>query len=153
MNKKTRSTMAFLAALVCSIGLAACAGPTDTSFPARDSATTPDGTFPNVDDLRTIDAGMTKQQVYRLIGPPHFHESVFHVRVWNYLFHFRAETSEHEAVSCEYQIQFDDHARVSRTRWQDPACERFAPAKIAADAGTPGTGGASGATGTTDDVR
>jgi len=116
-------------------------------------ATTPDGTFPNVENLRTIDTGMTKQQVYRLIGPPHFHESVFHVRVWNYLFHFRTEASEGNDVSCEFQIQFDDRARVSRTRWQDPGCERFAPAKIAADAGRSGAVGVSDATDITESVR
>ncbi|WP_376914722.1 outer membrane protein assembly factor BamE [Paraburkholderia sp. OAS925] len=35
---------------------------------------------------------MTKNQLYALIGPPHFHESVFHVRVWNYAFHFPRRT-------------------------------------------------------------
>ncbi|MGG1945756.1 outer membrane protein assembly factor BamE [Trinickia sp. NRRL B-1857] len=99
-------------------------------------ATTSAGSFPNVENLRTIDLGMTKNQVYPLIGAPHFHESVFRVRVWNYLFHFR---SGNDTVTCEYQIQFDDSGRIARTRWDDPACERFAPAKIAADAETAGT--------------
>ena len=127
-----RSVTAMLGALSCLIGLAACVGPSaDTAFPARDLATSPDGTFPNVDNLRMIEPGMTKGQVYPLIGPPHFHESVFHVRVWNYLFHFRADD---KTLTCEYQIQFDDRNRVSRTRWNDQQCERFAPAKIAGDA-------------------
>lgn len=135
MNKKTLP--AFLAALACLIGLAACAGPTtDTSFPEQALATTPDGTFPNVDNLKMVEPGMTKQQVYQLVGPPHFHESVFRVRVWNYLFHFRTAD---ETVTCEYQIQFDDHGRVNLTRWNDQHCERFAAAKIASGAGQSGT--------------
>ena len=152
MNKRSATTL--FVASACLIGLAACAGPTDdTSFPQQDLATTPDGSFPIVDNLRMVDIGMTKQQVYPLIGPPHFHESVFRVRVWNYLFHFR---DGEQTVSCRYQIQFDDHSRVSRTRWQDPQCERFAPAKIATDAGTSGassTTGATSTTGTTEKVQ
>lgn len=129
MNSK--SLLAFLGAMTCVVGLGACVGPTDTSFPDRQLATTPDGAFPNVDNLRMIEPGMTKQQVYQLIGPPHFHESVFHVRVWNYLFHFRAQE---KTLSCQYQIQYDDRNRVSQTRWNDSRCDTFAPAKIAADA-------------------
>ena len=124
-----RSVTATVGALSCLIGLAACVGPsTDASFPEHSVATWPDGTFPNVDNLRMVEPGMTKGQVYPLIGAPHFHESVFHVRVWNYLFHFRTED---KTLTCEYQIAFDDHGRVERTRWSDQQCERFAPAKIA----------------------
>jgi outer membrane protein assembly factor BamE len=131
-----RSVKTALVAASCLLGLAACAGPTDTAFPSPDLATTPDGTFPIVGNLRMVEPGMTKAQVYPLIGPPHFHESVFHVRVWNYLFHFRDEQDAKKTLTCEYQIQFDDHNRVSRTRWEDPSCERFAPAKIATDTHT-----------------
>ena len=143
MNKISVSTL--LATLSCAIGLAACAGPaTDTSFPSLAQATTPDGTFPNLDNLRMVEPGMTKRQLYELIGPPHFHESVFRVRVWNYLFHFHSG-AQTQTVTCRYQVQFDDRSRVVRTRWQDPQCESFAPAKIAAEAGTsdrPETAGA-----------
>jgi outer membrane protein assembly factor BamE (lipoprotein component of BamABCDE complex) len=78
-----------------------------------------------------VDLGMTKNQLYELLGPPHFHESVFHVRVWNYLFHFRTVD---KTVTCEYQIQFDKDSRVRLTRWKDQECEQFAPAKVAAEA-------------------
>jgi outer membrane protein assembly factor BamE len=128
MNKTSFS--ARLVTLSCLFGLAACAGPTDTSFPTPELATTLDGTFPNVDNLRMVDLGMSKNQLYELLGPPHFHESVFRVRVWNYLFHFRAGD---QTVTCQYQIQFDDQSRVSRTRWNEERCEQFAPAKVAAE--------------------
>lgn len=127
MNKKSLS--ALVAAFSCLFGLAACVGPsTDTSFPKPELAATPDGIFPNLDNLRMVSLGMTKNQLYELVGPPHFHESVFHVRVWNYLFHFQAGE---QTVTCQYQIQFDDNSRVSQTRWNDQQCERFAPAKAA----------------------
>lgn len=133
----------WLASALCAIGLVACAGPTDTAFPSNDLATTAEGTYPNVDNLRMVEPGMTKRQVYPLVGPPHFHESVFHVRVWNYLFHFR---DGEKVISCEYQIQFGDDDRVTRTRWREPQCERFAPAKIAADDGASGASMTSGST-------
>ncbi|MCT7327478.1 outer membrane protein assembly factor BamE [Ralstonia mojiangensis] len=128
MNK--RSIPACIATLSCIFALAACAGPgpTDTAFPKLDTAMTPEGSFPNVDHLRMVEPGMTKGQVYDLIGVPHFHESVFRVRVWNYLFHFR---SADKSVACQYQIQFDDDNRVTKTRWADPQCETFTPAKPA----------------------
>jgi outer membrane protein assembly factor BamE (lipoprotein component of BamABCDE complex) len=132
MNKKSFSAIQLLATLSCLFGLAACVGPTtDTSFPKPDQAATPDGIFPNLDNLRMVDLGMTKNQLYELLGPPHFHESVFHVRVWNYLFHFRTVD---KTVTCEYQIQFDKDSRVRLTRWKDQECEQFAPAKVAAEA-------------------
>ncbi len=126
MNK--RAIPAFIATLSCLITLAGCAGPTDTSFPTTDMAMTPEGSFPNVDQLRRVEPGMTKSQVYDLIGVPHFHESVFRVRVWNYLFHFR---SDGKPVTCQYQVQFDDDSRVTKTRWADAQCETFAPATSA----------------------
>ena len=131
MNKK--SVWTWLGAASCVVGITACVGPTasETSFPTLDYATTAEGSFPNVDNLRMLEPGMTKNQVYALVGSPHFHESVFHVRVWNYLFHFRTEG---KAVSCQYQIQFDDQNLVKETRWKDEQCDSFAPAKIAADA-------------------
>lgn len=125
-----RSFPACIATLSCLFALAACAGPgpTDTAFPKPDTAMTLEGSFPNVDHLRMVEPGMTKDQVYELIGVPHFHESVFRVRVWNYLFHFR---SADKLVTCQYQIQFDDDNRVTKTQWADPQCETFAPAKPA----------------------
>jgi outer membrane protein assembly factor BamE (lipoprotein component of BamABCDE complex) len=126
MNK--RSLSAFLATLSCFCTLAGCAGPTDTAFPKADTAMTPEGSFPNVDHLRMVEPGMTKGQVYELIGVPHFHESVFRVRVWNYLFHFR---SADKLVNCQYQVQFDNDSRVTQTRWAESQCEQFAPARAA----------------------
>lgn len=119
-----KSIPASLVAVSCLVGLAGCVGPvsSDTAFPNLDAATWPDGSFPNLDNLGKVAPGMTKDQLYELIGPPHFHESVFHVRVWNYLFHFRTADG---VANCQYQVQFDDHSRVSATRWNDQACEKF----------------------------
>ena len=60
--------------------------------------------------------------MYDLLGPPHFHEGVIAVHVWNYLFNFRRGN---EMVTCQYQVQFDSHMKVSGTYWRDPSCAGF----------------------------
>ncbi|MGY6122007.1 outer membrane protein assembly factor BamE (plasmid) [Paraburkholderia strydomiana] len=119
-----RLITALLVTLSCLVGLAACAGPgaANTAFPTTDASTWPEGSFPNTENLSKVAPGMTKNQLYQLIGAPHFHESVFHVRVWNYLFHFRTADG---IATCQYQIQFDDQSRVSKARWAEQTCEKY----------------------------
>ena len=102
--------------------------PSDGSFPAPDRASTKEGSFPNMDNLRTVAAGQTKNQIYELLGPPHFNEAVFHVREWNYLFHLRKAD---QTVTCQYQIRFDGHGLVTATLWKDRACEELVGVKTA----------------------
>src|SRR3546814_12185416 len=78
-------------------------------FPDLATATFAGGTYPNVDNLRAIAPGMTKDQLYDLIGRPHFHEGVFGVREWNYLFNFR-DRSEERRVGNEC-------VSTCRSRW------------------------------------
>jgi outer membrane protein assembly factor BamE (lipoprotein component of BamABCDE complex) len=59
-----------------------------------------------------------------LIGPPHFQEGTFHVRVWNYLFHFAGSSK-----ACRYQVDFDGDGKVTKTAWQEPECEGLAAGK------------------------
>ncbi|KFG93410.1 hypothetical protein GQ56_0132110 [Burkholderia paludis] len=91
------------------------------TFPARDSSWMKEGAFVNVANLRQIGPGMSKDQIYALIGPPHFDEGVFFVRTWNYVFDFRIG-HDNEVATCQYQIRFDDHSRVAATYWKEPDC-------------------------------
>src|SRR3546814_1604081 len=91
-------------------------------FPDLATATFAGGTYPNVDNLRAIAPGMTKDQLYDLIGRPHFHEGVFGVREWNYLFHFR--DADGNASACQYQVRFDADALVASTHWKPSTCAR-----------------------------
>ena len=120
-----------LAAVCCLLGLTACVGPIggDTAFPQTDTSTWPEGSFPNTENLSKVAPGMTKHQLYELIGPPHFHESVFRVRVWNYLFHFRTANG---IANCQYQVQFDEKSRVVSSTWEDQACEKYSGARTGA---------------------
>ena len=85
------------------------------------------GTFPNLDSLRTIRPGMSKDQLYYLIGRPHFDEG-FRVREWDYLFHFNTPGVGTEGVTtCQYKILFDNKKFARTFHWRavdpvDAAC-------------------------------
>nr|WP_230963017.1 outer membrane protein assembly factor BamE [Burkholderia stagnalis] len=115
-------------ALMCILLLSGCGGMapiTDKNgavvFPDRSTAWLKEGTFPNVENLRQVEPGLTKEQVYALIREPHFDEGLFGVHVWNYIFNFHTPNKP-GYVTCQYQIQYDDDYRVKATYWKEPAC-------------------------------
>lgn len=119
MERKWASAGILLAAAV---GLAACAstGSSPDGFPDPASATLAGGTYPNLDNLRAVAPGMSKDQLYHLLGRPHFHEGVFGVREWNYLFHLPGPDSRTSV--CQFKVSFDDAQRASATAWSPQSC-------------------------------
>lgn len=87
-------------------------------FPTVDSAVRSEGSYPNIDNLAQVKAGLTKAQLYELIGTPHFKEGIFRVREWDYIFHFRREGKTD--LTCQYKILFDDKL-ISRSFYYKPA--------------------------------
>ncbi|MGO3126147.1 MAG: OmpA family protein [Advenella sp.] len=66
------------------------------------------GTFPNRDSLKLVKSGMTKDQLYHLLGRPHFQEGFFGVREWDYLFHFRTPgNGRNRVTTCQFKVVFD----------------------------------------------
>lgn len=122
MNIANRFKAGATAALV--LALAACTtqatkqGPGAVSFPDRDRIVLKEGTFPNVANLRSVGPGVTKDQLYDLLGRPHFSEG-FAPKAWNYLFHFRMPEG---VVTCQYQVQFDDEKRGQSFHWAPASC-------------------------------
>ncbi len=81
-----------------------------------------EGTFPSMDSVRRVAPGMTKDQLYKLLGRPHFQEGMAKVREWDYIFNFRTgQGTEH--VTCQYKIIFDPDYHVRSTHWRTPACD------------------------------
>lgn len=87
-------------------------------FPALDRIVLKEGTFPTKEALRQIGPGVTRDQLYDLIGRPHFREG-FKAREWDYLFHFREGD---EVVTCQYKVIFDDGYRGQSFHWLPAAC-------------------------------
>jgi outer membrane protein OmpA-like peptidoglycan-associated protein len=77
------------------------------------------GTFPNLGDLRLVKAGMTKDQLYQLLGRPHFHEGYVGVREWDYLFHFRKGD---EIITCQYKVVYDKNYIAQTFHWAPASC-------------------------------
>ncbi len=91
------------------------------TIPARSTAWVKEGTFPNVEDLRTVRVGMSKHQLYALIGKPHFSEGLFGPKQWDYIFKFRTKDGA-EIMTCQYQIHFDKNSHLDATYWDSSAC-------------------------------
>lgn len=103
-------------------------GTSAVSFPEASSAWLKGGTFIDVDQLRRIGRGMTKNQVRELISYPHFSEGLFGPKEWNYLFNFRTGKGD-EFVTCQYQVVFKDGVSDAMY-WKEPACAAYLGPKV-----------------------
>ena len=74
------------------------------------------GTFPTYDELDQMRSGLTKDDIYKILGRPHYDEGMYGVREWDYLFHFHTpgvgidpeNTSGVEGITtCQYKVIFD----------------------------------------------
>jgi OOP family OmpA-OmpF porin len=81
------------------------------------------GTFPSLESLQRIQPGMTKSQLYPLIGYPHFKEGFLGVREWDYIFKFAAVPAGGEAVTCQYKVLFDKDSLARSFHWLPLNCE------------------------------
>lgn len=88
-------------------------------FPSVDSIVLREGTFPNVESLRKVGSGVTKDQLYYLLGRPHFREGYSGVHEWDYLFHFR---KGNEVITCQYKVIFDEEYRGQSFHWAPASC-------------------------------
>lgn len=101
-------------------------------FQPLSDAWQPEGSFPNKDNLRAVRPGMSKDQLYDLIGRPHFNEGLLAVREWDYSFHFRTGGA---VASCRYKVLFDRDYRAQSFHWESLTCasllaERPLPAPV-----------------------
>ena len=93
-----------------------------------------EGTFPNIENLRLIAPDMTKDQVYALIGRPHFAEGIGKVREWDYLFNFRTQAGveiNNETQKCQYKIIYTPNMRLQTTFWKPESCVHKLDVKLA----------------------
>lgn len=121
ISVRVGSAIAVLALTACgSISNVSDKGTTDEPvWPDSSDVSFNTGSYPEIDNLRLIDAGMTKDQLYNLLGRPHFAEGLFGVHEWDYLFHFRTANGD---VTCQYKVLFDKDMLAQSFFWKDPAC-------------------------------
>lgn len=124
--------------------LAACAtkshvtreGTTDNPiFPDPSSVTFTNerGTFPTSLQLAAVKSGVTEDQLYTLLGRPHFDEGMFFVREWDYLFHFHTPGQGTDNITtCQFKVVFDKDKLGRSFFWRavdpvDAVCPPAAP--------------------------
>lgn len=75
------------------------------------------GTFPNLQNLSQVRSGMTKDQLYYLLGRPQYNDGWRPVE-WNYLFHFNTPGQGTNDVStCQYKVLFDKDMYARSFYW------------------------------------
>lgn len=128
-----KSKLKLIALAVAVVGVTACGnlssvkkdGTTDNPvFPKiSESVFNHDGTqfgsWPNWANVRQIERGMNKDQLYNLIGRPHFSEGLYGVREWDYAFNYR-EDGVHKI--CQYKVLFDTNMNAQQFLWYPNGC-------------------------------
>ena len=86
-----------------------------------------EGIFPNVENLRKISNGVHKDDLYYLIGRPHFRET-HGAREWDYVMKFR-EVMHGPVTICQYKVIFDKDMKGQSFYWKPADCARFLDGK------------------------
>ena len=89
-------------------------------FPDAEDATMKGGIFPNPESLRLVKSGVTKDQLYYLLGRPHFREGFAGVREWDYLFHFREAGDR--VRTCQFKVIYDRDYLARSFHWLPADC-------------------------------
>ena len=95
----------------------------DLVFPEMDKAWEKEGIFPNSENLNKVRAGVTKDDLYQLIGRPHFSERQ-HAKEWDYIFKFYQEDGSIE--KCQFKVIFDKDNIAQQFYWQPNDCAKYA---------------------------
>lgn len=100
----------------------------DVPFPDKERSYLTKGDFVNVENLRQMRPGLSKDQVRLLLGNPHFKEGIGGVKEWNYIFNFHTGKDD-EYITCQYQVRYDKQKvgyRAESLHWDGPACMELA---------------------------
>ena len=96
-------------------------GTTDeVKWPDAEKVSFNTGSFPELGALKLIRPGMTKDQLYNLLGRPHFNEGLIGVVEWDYLFHFPLPSGD--VKTCQYKVLFDQNKLAQSFFWREPEC-------------------------------
>ncbi|PID46972.1 MAG: hypothetical protein CR967_06030 [Proteobacteria bacterium] len=90
----------------------------DIEWPDLDSAFQDEGVFPNMENLSKIGKGVSKDELYYLIGTPHF-SALYGADEWDYIMKFLKDDGSVKV--CQYKIYFDD-GLVEDTFWNPDNC-------------------------------
>ncbi len=92
-------------------------------WPALDKAWQKQGQFPNRENLSKIKAGIDKDELYQLIGRPHFSERQ-KAREWDYIMKFYQ--ADDSVKICQYKVIFDKDYKGQEFYWLPADCAQYA---------------------------
>lgn len=95
----------------------------DIYFPELNKAWQKDGQFPNRENLSKIKPGIAKDELYQLIGRPHFSEAQ-HAREWDYIMKFYQP--DNSVKICQYKVIFDKDYKGQEFYWLPADCAQYA---------------------------
>lgn len=93
--------------------------PENISFPELEDAWQIEGQFPNSENLSKIKPGIAKDELYQLIGRPHFSEAQ-HAREWDYIMKFYQP--DNSVKICQYKVVFDTDFKGQEFYWKPADC-------------------------------
>lgn len=91
----------------------------DVIFPDINKAWQKHGLFPNLENLSKVRSGLEKDEIYTLIGRPHFSERQ-RAREWDYIMKFRQ--NDNSVKICQYKIIFDKDYKAQEFYWLPTDC-------------------------------
>ena len=89
------------------------------TFPELDQAWQKEGQFLNRENLEKVKPGIEKDELYQLIGRPHFSEAQ-HAREWDYIMKFYMPNDSIKI--CQYKVIFDTDYRGQEFYWKPADC-------------------------------
>lgn len=91
----------------------------NVTFPELDDAWQKEGQFANSENLSKIRPGVAKDELYQLIGRPHFSEGQY-AREWDYIMKFYMP--DDSVKICQYKVIFDENYRGQEFYWSPADC-------------------------------
>lgn len=98
-------------------------------FPDIKEAWRRDGTLPSTESLTKITPNLSKDNIYALLGSPHFDEGFGAVREWDYIFNFKNEVLNRDET-CQFKVIFNPKMQVQETFWKPGDCSKYAVKNI-----------------------
>ena len=118
--------------------LQGCTTKSSTKVPRNGIMTKDEVTFPkpeksiykkalgvNLENIRKIEVGMSKDEIRKLIGVPHFSAGLAYVVEWDYLFNLKEKAGDKDMI-CQYKVVYDfDTYKAASLFWNTKECEDF----------------------------
>lgn len=81
-------------------------------FPSLSTSTKNEGVLISRSELKKIRTGMTKSQVYDVLGVPHFREGVLKVKEWDYILNIVRD--DNTIATCRMKMIFNSSLKVNK---------------------------------------